>query len=250
MAEVSRSYGWKRDKRDPRDLRFRLRAPARVPAVYDPREIMPAIRDQANLGSCTGFGVRTNAAAIANRQGRTFEPSPLFVYYCERVIEGTVRQDSGAEIRDGFKALSHYGACAEKTWPYLVGKFAAKPPAAAYREALNHQAVIYSRVEQTQAALKTCLSSGQLVTFGFDVFSSFESDQVAKTGRVPLPNVKREELLGGHCVCLVGYNAAGAIAANSWGTDWGAKGYCYLPWSYLTNTDLASDFWTLQTIEG
>jgi len=34
-------------------------------------------------------------------------PSRLFIYYNERVIEGTVNSDSGAQIRDGIKTISH-----------------------------------------------------------------------------------------------------------------------------------------------
>ena len=65
--------------------------------------------DQGQIGSCTanalvgalGFLHGGPAAVIASR---------LFVYYGERVIEGDVRQDAGAEIRDGVKVLNKLGA--------------------------------------------------------------------------------------------------------------------------------------------
>jgi C1A family cysteine protease len=34
--------------------------------------------------------------------------------------------------------------------------------------------------------------------------------------------------------------------ANSWGTNWGQKGYFYLPYSYVTNPDLSFDFWCIK----
>jgi hypothetical protein len=39
-----------------------------------------------------------------------FTPSRLFIYYNERVIEGTVAHDAGAQIRDGIKAVAKLGA--------------------------------------------------------------------------------------------------------------------------------------------
>ena len=36
---------------------------------------------------------------------QVFAPSRLFIYYNERVMEGTVNSDSGAQIRDGIKSV-------------------------------------------------------------------------------------------------------------------------------------------------
>lgn len=40
------------------------------------------------------------------------------------------------------------------------------------------------------------------------------------------------EEYGGHAVLLVGYDADGFLAKNSWGTDWGAGGYFVVPYDY------------------
>jgi C1A family cysteine protease len=40
-----------------------------------------------------------------------------------------------------------------------------------------------------------------------------------------------EKLLGGHAMCVVGYNAEGFIVRNSWGDDWLDNGYCMFPYS-------------------
>jgi C1A family cysteine protease len=87
--------------------------------------------------------------------------------------------------------------------------------------------------------------------FGFTVYESFESDAVAQTGIVPMPS-SNEEVLGGHAVLAVGYDDASTsfIVRNSWGPNWGQKGYYQMPYGYLTNTDLASDFWAIQVVSG
>jgi len=97
-------------------------------------------------------------------------------------------------------------------------------------------------------ALKTALAEGYPVVLGINVYESFESDQVAKTGIVPLPE-DSEKLLGGHAVLAVGYkddvvniDQGVVIVRNSWGEGWGDKGYFYLPYSYFTK--YVSDMWT------
>jgi C1A family cysteine protease len=88
------------------------------------------------------------------------------------------------------------------------------------------------------------------VVIGFDVYESFESDVVARTGMMPYPNTATEELLGGHAVCLVGYNDTTQrfIARNSWGTSWGDQGYFYMPYQVIQNTTMSSDFWTISSV--
>jgi C1A family cysteine protease len=98
--------------------------------------------------------------------------------------------------------------------------------------------------------MKGCLADGFPFVLGFSVYSSFESDEVAKTGIVPLPQ-PNEEQCGGHAVLCVGYNDAtqNFLVRNSWGSSWGQGGHFWINYSYLTNPNLASDFWTLRTVE-
>ena len=132
-----------------------------------------------------------------------FMPSRLMLYWLERRIEGTVASDAGAEIRDGAKALHVSGSCAESLWPYDIAKFAATPPAAALKDALSHESIGYYRVTQSEAAIKAALASGFPVVVGASLYASFESDAVAKTGKVPTPK-RNEQLLGGHCFIVCG----------------------------------------------
>jgi C1A family cysteine protease len=98
--------------------------------------------------------------------------------------------------------------------------------------------------------MKNCLASGFPFTFGFSVYQSFETKEVAQTGIVPLPQ-PNETLLGGHCVVAVGYDDEKQLfkCRNSWGTDWGDKGYFYMPYQYMSNPNLVSDLWTIQIME-
>ena len=79
----------------------------------------------------------------------------------------------------------------------------------------------YERVMDFNGCINA-LSNGYPVVIGFHVYSSFMTNNVARTGNMPYPNTKRERLLGGHAVLLVGYNKTKKvfIARNSWGPSW------------------------------
>jgi C1A family cysteine protease len=99
--------------------------------------------------------------------------------------------------------------------------------------------------------LRASLAAGLPFTFGFTVYESFESEQVAETGVVPMPK-SNEQIVGGHCVVAVGYDTPSRrfIVRNSWGDGWGDKGYCYLPWAFFTmsQNSLASDIWNIELV--
>lgn len=178
--------------------------------------------------------------------------SRLFIYYQERVIENSVEYDSGAYIRDGIRSVYTYGVPTESYWPYNTNKFAVRPSQAAYINAATRKAVAYQRCMDFNA-VKSALASGYPVVIGFDVYESFESGnwwQPRGNGFMPYPDVNNEQLLGGHAVCLVGYNDATNtfIARNSWGSSWGQKGYFYMPYQVIQNTDMSADFWIITNI--
>jgi C1A family cysteine protease len=183
--------------------------------------------------------------------GGFFGPSRLFIYFNERVMLGTVAEDSGACIRDGIKSVNRDGACKETTWPYDISKFMVKPDGGCYTEAELFQAVSYQRVPILPMMFKAALAAGYPIAFGIMVYESFESEGVAKTGVVPMPDTKREQCLGGHAVCAVGYDDAeqSFIVRNSWGEEWGDKGHFYLPYAFVANARLTSDAWAISKAE-
>jgi len=98
--------------------------------------------------------------------------------------------------------------------------------------------------------MKHTLSAGWPFVFGFVVYESFESGITAQTGIVSMPK-KGEKVLGGHAVVAVGYSddKKWIIVRNSWGSKWGDKGYCYMPYAYFISSSLSSDFWTIRGME-
>ena len=242
-------YGWVPDLPDHRDLMYgALRPmPPSFPPHVDLRPACSPVENQGSLGSCTANALAGALEFLERKDEVSFvDVSRLFIYYGERVIEHTVKSDSGAMLRDGIKTLVKQGVCSEKKWPYVVSKFSVKPGAACYKEALQHQVTSYHRIV-TLDEMRSCLAEGFPFVFGFTVYESFESQQVAQSGvlHTPLPG---ERSLGGHAVLGVGYDDATKrfIVRNSWGAGWGRLGYFTMPYNYLNDRNLSDDFWTVR----
>jgi C1A family cysteine protease len=246
---LQKRFGWVPDLPDQRDLLYSVIRPKPVtlPEKVDLRETCSAVEDQGNLGSCTGNAL-AGALEFLERKNKVpfIDLSRLFIYYNERVIEGTVRFDSGAMLRDGIKTLKNQGVCSEKKWPYVVSKFKFKPTPSCYKEALDHQITSYHRILSLDE-MRTCLAEGFPFVFGFSVYESFNTEEVAKTGVVAMPG-QSERAIGGHAVLAVGYDESDKrfLVRNSWGTEWGQKGYFTIPYEYLADRSLSDDFWTIR----
>jgi C1A family cysteine protease len=259
-----RKYGWKKDKYSERDVATRPELSTFKKFNYHPmlkcinevdlRPFCPAVVDQGQLGSCTANGLTAAYEFCMIKQEKKYEPmSRLFLYYLEREMEGTVDQDSGAEIHDGVKVMNTEGLCLESLWPYDITKFTVKPDSKCHDDLKLHKAVKGERVQQTMDDMKQCLLDGFPIVVGVQVYESFESEAVLKTGMVSIPDTTTEKLMGGHCMMCCGIKQIDGkdyfIVMNSWGTEVMDKGFCYIPAEYLTNTYLASDFWTIKLVD-
>ena len=245
-------YGWKRDIPDQRDYKFIRSIPlTAIAPIYDPRTNSWGVYDQGQIGSCTANSTLSSFRQLLIREGHgDFNGSRLAQYYWSRYIEGTTKQDAGAEIRDAVKVLTRWGVAPETDWPYNIAKLTVGPPKKVGDDAKKHTALQYHSVAQTQADICAAVVQNGNVIIGFTVYDSFESDAVAANGIVPMPK-STENVLGGHAVHVVGYDLSKNwfIVKNSWGVGWGDKGYFYMPIPYLTNPNLSGDFWTLSLVK-
>ncbi len=253
MPRKIQRYGWIPDLPDHRDQVYSAPVTAlqNLLPQLDLTPQCPPVYDQGQLGSCTAnaIGAAVEFEQMKQKLADVFVPSRLFIYFNERSMEGTVDSDSGAQIRDGIKSVAKQGVCPETQWPYLIAKFKTKPPKKCCVEALKHRVVLYQRLVPTLNQLRGCLASGYPFVFGFTVYDSFESPAVAKTGHAPMP-APSETSIGGHAVMGVGYDDAKQwfIIRNSWGPKWGLAGYFTLPYTYVTDSQLAEDFWTIRLV--
>lgn len=253
MYKIQR-YGWKPDLPDIRD--YMVKAPAPNVVLPDQVSLEPQFQppyDQGDLGSCTANAIAGVLEFDMRKQqeAKAATPSRLFIYYNERVMEHAVHEDAGAQIRDGIKSVVKKGAPPETDWPYIEAQFATKPTKKAYADAKLNQAIRYERLDNKKIDnLRACLAGGFPFVFGFTVYDYFESDQMAKDGILKMPGPD-EQVQGGHAVVGCGYDHTKQmiLVRNSWGMSWGQSGYFWMPYDYISNPNLADDFWVVKQVE-
>lgn len=256
------AYGWVPSKPDFRDIIYSAPLvsiddlPPQVDLSVDVGAPFNPVYSQGSLGSCgpqTATGDIVFAALKQQKIASVPMPSRLFIYYCTRQVMGTLPADSGVSNRDMLKALARYGWCDETLHPYsdqntgsVNDPFRRIPSQSAFQSAAKRKIGLYQSVPQNLNTMLACLANGDPFIAGFSVYSSLESKQVEKTGIIPMPT-RGESQRGGHDVLIVGYSKSTQLfkLRNSWGTDWGQAGYGYIPFAYLTNPQLSSDFWTI-----
>lgn len=271
MNDIEFKFGWKKDVEDVRDYIYELNQSfsiQTIPTKVDLRPHCPIIVDQGPLNASVGNAI---AGALQIRQikqgkvyydpaiGRTmpytsyvFAPSRLFIYYGARELEGTQNEDAGAQIRNGIKFVAKTGAATSKSWPYHSYTVNTKPAPEAYQTAEQRGGLLkYHRILSINRFAKlNALADGNAIIFGFSVFSNFLTTKVTNTGYVGMPKSK-DKLIGGQAAVIVGYDLSTQryLCRNSWGVNWGDKGYFTIPFEYLDNPFLAGDFWITTQVE-
>jgi hypothetical protein len=252
MKNRSAQLGWNPDRPDKRDRKFTPTAAPDAPQTPDWSEKMPAVFNQEQAGACTGYAFKSQVVFNRLAQGEPADaPSARFAYYVARAREGTTDSDDGAQIRDIIAGAISDGICSESVWQDFTDEasITQEPDAASYQRAAFCEVMDYERVDHTRESdLVAALFDGPLI-MGVSIYESFMSSAVARTGMAPMPG-PNEATVGGHALWLCQIDMAGRLGKirNSWGAGWGVNGYGWFPMEYLTDPDLADDFWRVKRI--
>jgi hypothetical protein len=204
------------------------------------------ILDQGQLGSCVANAFALNISYITKNNTNLCR---LLLYALSRIKDNNpLSIDSGTTIRSAGSSIANYGVCPEVIYPYNsvnVANYRLLPPLVAFKNSNLFKSFSYTFISKGVNYLnniKAVLNNYNVpIIFGFMVYESFMS--VTKNGLVPMPDLKKERMQGGHAMNIIGYDDEKKlfICANSWGIGWGDKGFCYIPYAYILNTSLASD---------
>ena len=209
----------------------------------DLREWDTIVESQESLGSCASNAL-TNAYELSVKHEYPEylkQLSRLFIYYNTRSEYGNILEDNGMFLRDGLKALAKFGVCSEELWSYDIEKFDDKPTDECYEDAKKRKIIKYQKLISNYYITEV-LNNNKPVVFGMEIYESFMNlNERISTVNIPSRN---EKSLGGHGMCMVGYDLEKRLflAKNSFGSDWGDGGYCWIPFDYIRQE--AYDIWT------
>src|SRR4029078_3276887 len=86
-------------------------------------------------------------------------------------------------------------------------------------------------------AVKENLAQGAPVVIGMMVGESFMQDMMGKDVWQPTPGDESMRGMGGHAMCVVGYDdrkyGGSFLIMNSWGPQWGNNGFAWIPYQYF-----------------
>ncbi len=253
LSPANRKYGRNTPEPMPVHRMLTRGLPAGLPLFKDLRHLCGPIKDQGDEGSCTGHAF-TACIEWENRAYLNRQPvlSPQFFYSRELIATGDFPNDVGSNGQTGCEVAIQYGCCEASLYPYVPGGINAPTPAQD-ANAKQYSLGAYHGVSDALTAI-SCLADPTPwpVAIGFDVYESFESNEVAQTGVMPIPK-PGEQLLGGHEVAGCGgydigdtptLRPAGCSPAllcqNSWSASWGISGYFWMPLDILSqpSTDI------------
>ena len=230
---TSANFTVRSDKPDERDFYYKSSVKSFRENV-DLREWASIVEDQGHIGSCLGNAI-TNAYELLLKKDypdQFAELSRLFVYYNARELEGSTAEDEGASVRDGIKAVSKKGICTEQLWPYDIEKFDDKPTEECYIDAKQRLIKNYQKITLVYDMVDA-LNHNNPIVLGMEIFNGFMT--LSKEDSTVYMPMYQLASVGGHAVCLVGYDLPANLflAKNSFGTDWGDNGYCWIPFAYV-----------------
>lgn len=169
---------------------------------------------------------------------KSWVPSTVFTYWVQRKLEGNLKgPDDGSSVEIALDAVRKYGACNSKVWPNDTS-YKTKPTKAAFDDGLKgHEVTKYYNVKSL-LQIKKALSNGYPVAASFTwPFNGVDSNYILKT---PMSDKEIKKCETGHAVVIVGYDdfrLGGTFEIrNSWGPNWGNKGYCYISYEMAKKT--------------
>ncbi|CAF3535676.1 unnamed protein product [Rotaria sp. Silwood1] len=212
---------------------------------------MTPIENQNPLGTCLSCAFAAFEYLLKDNSGKHIDVSKLFIYYNARKKTGKPIQDKGSNITYTLETLNEIGVCPESAWKYDIEKVNEQPSDEAYEAAKNNKITSALEVNQDLTEMKTCLAQGYPFVFSVRLFDHFFGTGKDGVVRMPAPTDKQATEHNRHAMVAVGYsdNTKEFIVRNSWGTNWGDEGYCYIPYTYMTDSELCFYRWVVQEMD-
>ena len=231
-------------RHDTLDIKDRYYEPALIPLAKELDHSNPeTILDQGQEGACTGFGLAAVINHLKLHRNEQVRVSARMLYEMAQKHDEWPGEDyTGSSCRGAIKGWKNMGVCSDEIWPYETNN----PGTLTIPKVKNAQATILGSYYRLRANLNdyhTALNETGVIYVSATVHSGWNNPQ-KKSGDKFSIITQNDELTGGHAFAIVGYNKLGFIIQNSWGMDWGTKGYAI--WTYEDWYTNISDGWVFR----
>lgn len=231
------------DALDFRDLMYTptlVEVPARIPlGDYLDHEV--PILDQGSQGACTGFGLATVANYLLRKRRVESDPVPVsasMLYRLARRYDEWPGEDySGSSARGAMKGWHKHGVCSALKWKNETVRGDSNGlTAARSADAIRRPLGAYFRVNHKDlVAMHSAIAEVGVLFATASVHSGW--DEVDESGVIK----QSDRILGGHAFAIVAYDDQGFWIQNSWGADWGKRGFGRI--SYDDWLENSTDVW-------
>lgn len=197
----------------------------------DLRKHFSAIKNQGQQGACTAFSLVSIFEYFLNKSlNSSVDLSEAFLYYNARKIDGRCNEDEGSTFQKIVNAATEVGLCIEQLCPYNERDYTTEPSEEAYSDGEKRKVTEAKNLITSIHDVKSALNEGYPVVISLKVFDAFNKNV---NGFVDLPTDEDKFAADSyHAMVVCGYSDKDAyfIVRNSWGTQFGDQGYCYLPY--------------------
>ena len=206
------------------------------------------IKNQGDLGTCSVFSIVSIYEYILKKTERIKDLSERFVYFNIREKSGSM-DDLGSSLYDVIDSISQNGVCSEQLCRYSKKQYREKPTEDAYAEALTHKIQCAKNVKINHDDLTSALSEGYPIAISLKIYESFGHNRCGFIYRPTNEEIESDQY-GNHAMVICGYSSEERvyIVRNSWGDGFGDKGYCYIPFSYIEDSNLANSAFIITAI--
>ena len=204
-----------------------------LPRFKDLSDFLPPVGNQGRQSSCVGwaasYALKSFQEKIESKITMLFSPS--FIY--NQINNG---QDGGARFIDALNLLSQIGAARYEDMPYNENDWISQPSEEIKEKAKPYRIDYWRQVNIMDIKeVKNQVNAGYPVVIGTAVDQGFQAGKRNGTSDF-VWRASQGNSLGGHAMLVVGFDDSRNAfkVMNSWGTNWGNDGFCWLDYNYFT----------------
>lgn len=218
-----------------------LQRRAELPPSVDLRASWWKISNQGQTGSCVGWaaadGVLRYHLVAAGRLPQKNKLSVRFVWMASKETDEFIFRPtsfieaSGTSLKSAMDIIRKYGCPLDKELPFDIDTLMyTSDENLLYVSASTRKAANYFNLGKDLNQWKQWLVTTGPILAGVVVDSTWVN---ASKTRGKLDTFNPNGVLGGHAIAIVGYTSDRFIIRNSWGTEWGDKGFAYASHAYI-----------------